>query len=353
MEFDKVRENLVPFFKSGRMTMETVLMLEKEGSACGNLAFEPLKINSVTDYTGKRVYKEGKDYIAEGRKIKLVNTELPRCKFSELVGKDIGFFPASDKINKVYCAEGPFLQDRQICVDYEFDLSKCSFKSEKDGLALKNSIDKLEGKNNFNLLFYGDSITTGCSSSSWQKLPPMRPSYPEMVTAAIEYAFERKVDYFNTAVGGMGTDWALENVKERLIDIKPDLVILAFGINDGILLNKEKYYDNTYRIIERAKESKPDTEFILVDCFTPSPYALTENFIPFLGSQRSFWEADEELSEKFDGVTVAKVGKAHDELLKNKFYADMLVNNINHPNDFLSAVFAQVILSKITDKFSV
>lgn len=351
MDLSLKGECLFPFWKSGRMYAETVLALKREGDAeaCGSLAFKPLKIEKVTDYTGSKVYREGKDYVLDGRKIIFKQDGcVPQIAFSQLVGKDIGAFPASDKVNKIYCAEGSFLQEHQAAVTYTFEKSDFPLEigvSEK----LSAALSKLKSAEKFRILFYGDSITTGCSSSGWQNLPPFTPSYTRLVHGGLQEAYGREIEYENTAVGGTGTDWALENVEERLISLKPDLTVLAFGINDGILVSKDKYKRNVAEIIKKTRKQLRDAQFLLVDCFTPSPYALTENYQPFLGTQRQFWQADRELCDEFEGVDTAPLGSVHDVLLQSKFYADMLVNNINHPNDFLTRLFAQVILAKLTE----
>jgi uncharacterized protein (DUF1800 family) len=46
-------------------------------------------------------------------------------------------------------------------------------------------------------------------------------------------------------------------------------------------------------------------------------------------------------------MIVAPVTAIHSELLKKKKYWDMTGNNVNHPNDYLSSVYAQTILSVI------
>jgi hypothetical protein len=46
-------------------------------------------------------------------------------------------------------------------------------------------------------------------------------------------------------------------------------------------------------------------------------------------------------------MVVAPVTAIHSELLKKKKYWDMTGNNVNHPNDYLSSVYAQTILSVI------
>ena len=56
------------------------------------------------------------------------------------------------------------------------------------------------------------------------------------------------------------------------------------------------------------------------------------------------------LEEKHPFVAVADMTTMHYNLLeKGKRYRDMTGNNVNHPNDFLARIYAQVILKTILD----
>ena len=48
---------------------------------------------------------------------------------------------------------------------------------------------------------------------------------------------------------------------------------------------------------------------------------------------------------KCEGVAVMDVTSVHAALLERKSYRDMTGNNVNHPNDFLSRIYAQVAFS--------
>ena len=50
-----------------------------------------------------------------------------------------------------------------------------------------------------------------------------------------------------------------------------------------------------------------------------------------------------------EGVLTAAVGPMHEALLERKAYADLSTNHVNHPNDFLIRIHAQVVLSLLID----
>jgi len=45
------------------------------------------------------------------------------------------------------------------------------------------------------------------------------------------------------------------------------------------------------------------------------------------------------------GSALADVTAVHSRLLASKRYVDMTGNNVNHPNDFLTRVYAMVVLA--------
>ena len=52
-----------------------------------------------------------------------------------------------------------------------------------------------------------------------------------------------------------------------------------------------------------------------------------------------------ELEKKYPFVAVANLTQIHKDILATgKKYRDMTGNNINHPNDFIARVYAQVVL---------
>ena len=52
----------------------------------------------------------------------------------------------------------------------------------------------------------------------------------------------------------------------------------------------------------------------------------------------------------YEGVAVAKMTDMHLHLLSLKRYWDMTGNNINHPNDFLARVYAQVVAQMLVEE---
>lgn len=77
----------------------------------------------------------------------------------------------------------------------------------------------------------------------------------EGLAACYPYA---QISYANTAEGGQTSEWGLKNVQERLIDRAPDLLVLAFGMNDGTWFKDEGAFDGNIRgILNAVRETLP------------------------------------------------------------------------------------------------
>jgi hypothetical protein len=75
---------------------------------------------------------------------------------------------------------------------------------------------------------------------------------------------------------------------------------------------------------------------------------LPNNLLPyFVRKQALYLEQLLQISSKQKGVVVADMTTMHQELLKRKAFIDMTGNNVNHTNDYLTRVYAQVILETV------
>ena len=121
---------------------------------------------------------------------------------------------------------------------------------------------------------------------------------------------------------------------------KPDLVILAFGMNDTC--PPETRREKLESMIAKVRGQNPDAEFIIVSSMRANPLWQKRTAV-----QDEYPKIDKSL--ECESVAVANVRAAHDALLQRKRYIDMTGNNVNHPNKFLISVYAQTVL-KLLEK---
>lgn len=331
------KEAMQPFWDSKTMLNESVLMVSRNGQAPeAQLLFKPKKILSVKNSGLDITYQEGKDWKFENGKLIL----LPGSKAIFMSDKQL--YPDSARFPKlgggyIFHTEGTFFHQHQLAVSYTH--KKNAWKGivpVYQGSNLPNTTQKLKNRKKLHLLLFGDSIASGANASGSGNAAPNLPAFGTLVAHHLQNHYQCEVQFTNTAVGGKNSKWGNETAQERVVAHNPDLVIIAFGMNDGTgKMAPEKFKENTAAIIKQAKAANPATEFILVATMLPNPEST------FLGTQRQFKQVLDELAEP--GVIVVDMTAVHAELLQHKSYQDMTGNNINHPNDFLMRWYAQQI----------
>jgi lysophospholipase L1-like esterase len=171
-----------------------------------------------------------------------------------------------------------------------------------------------------------------------------------MVADALERHYGADVAFVNPSVGGTTSAWGKENASALVAPERPDLVIVAFGMNDGSGTGAgdgarpSVFKANIRSIIGAVRSMSPSAEFVLVGTTLPN----AETF--FLDQQPYYYAALRELAAELPGVAAADMTGVHAELLKTKSFGDMTGNHVNHPNDFLSRWYAQFVFGMLSDR---
>jgi lysophospholipase L1-like esterase len=162
-----------------------------------------------------------------------------------------------------------------------------------------------------------------------------------MIQKKLQNIYEATVGVRNVAVGGWATVNGLDAFNERVLAEQADLMVLAYGMNDrGTPL--DKYKEMIADMVCRFKKFNPDGEVVLVAPMLPNVET------DWLKNQPLFAEKLYELEKEYSFVSVADMTQIHWGILSTgKRYRDMTGNNINHPNDFIARVYAQVILKTL------
>jgi len=212
------------------------------------------------------------------------------------------------------------------------------------GAALPKAMKKLRAREPLILCLSGDSISQGYNASGLVKAPPQMPAYGELVALGLERAYGSKITFRNFAVAGWNSDQGLADAK-RVAAEKPDLVIIAYGMNDTGK-PAAKFAANIRGIMDRVREGSPGAEFILVAPMLGNAewHALRMESFP------AFRDALGELAAGDRGAARADLTSVWTELLKRKSFLDLTGNGVNHPNDFGHRLYAQVILAMLVEK---
>ena len=93
--------------------------------------------------------------------------------------------------------------------------------------------------------------------------PPYQPGYPELVAAQLTKDFGAEIDLVNRSVAGWSIANGLADL-DKLMESKPDLLIVAYGMNDVGRRDPAWFADQARSIQARAKAARPDLEIIWV-----------------------------------------------------------------------------------------
>ncbi|MEZ6128135.1 MAG: SGNH/GDSL hydrolase family protein [Planctomycetaceae bacterium] len=338
-------ELLEPFWLSEVVHAESVLFVKdrETGAAAASLLFPVDHIMAVRNAAQDITYEAGVDYrFDEGTR---TITVPPGSRIITKFPEDLRREPGSQKYALTHRdGNGEILfgatleyHNMQTWVTYRrtkdvWPVSMPSF----DAAALPITIRRLGNKQPLSIVLLGDSISTGCNASGWGGGAPFQPAYQDLLRQHLEKQSGSTVTLTNLAVGGTSTPWGFTMI-DQVVDAKPDLVLLAFGMNDSAGRSAEEYGQNVAGMIQEIRKSKPQTEFILIasmlgnrdwtrlnhDVFPKYRDALADLCVP--------------------GIALADMTSVWEEFLKRKQDHDLTGNGVNHPNDFGHRVYAQVL----------
>jgi len=234
--------------------------------------------------------------------------------------------------------EGTWFQSKQFSIDYTFDPAEWQGpRPEYEPELLPRTLDLLRKKKSIRVVAYGDSITVGANATGLSGMPPYQWTWNQLIVNVLSDRFDTEIELVNAAYGGTTAEWGAENASHLVAPLRPDLVILAFGMNGAI--KPQDFGKMTESMMEDIRSVNPSAEFILV--FGMQANSNWRSLEP----QRSYGPVLEALEEP--GVLFADVWSMHGALLDRKRYFDLTANHVNHPSDFLIRVYAQVVLSRI------
>lgn len=339
-----------PFWEGDTVFNESVYpMTGKDGeNEVIQLLYPATKILEVRSSDLQVLYEEGKDYVlSEGNLVIPAGSSIKVNDYNEYYLTE----PLPDHTQKrtgggyIYFSEGDVFHKAQIAVTYQHSGKWEGPVPEKQGKSLPILQKKIENQEELTVVFYGDSISCGANASSTVGMSPYTPKWCDMFIEGLEKKWVRVTGY-NTSVGGQISSYGLENVVPRVVQYSPDLVVLGWGINDASAWNNTaipQYYQNMKGMITRIRQELPDCEIILLGSILPNPEAEE-----FVGPVAEYTEELRKLADEYDGVVLANMTEIQSYILTRKSYRDITGNNVNHPNDFVTRMYTQVLLRTVS-----
>ena len=325
--------NRAPLWLAKNMVNEPILFTGEEGNRSGRLIFTPDSMPVLTRADDSFVYEAGKDYTWEkdSRTIRLTaHSRIPSKTPLEMrpgPGK-----PRS--LGGVLHSEGRFFHDLQTLVSYSHNQSWPDLVNAQG--TLPRSLKKLRSNEPFQVVTLGDSITEGYNASGFTKTqaPRNHPAYAEGFARLLDETFPALVTLSNFGVAGRTAGWGLKQLG-RVIAEKPDLVIIAFGMNDPV--SSEQFQKTNLEILTHLQKEIPQADMIFVSGMNNNPDWRDPTKIP------GFREALKSITRP--NVILADITTPWEKLLTRKNFADLSGNNVNHPNDFGHRLYTEVLFT--------
>ncbi len=321
-----------------------------------NTVFPAEQINRVYNLTTGAEYLAGKDYshvAGSGRLIRLAGSAIPYFSAADLhpAPEKCVFYPAPGHNAIRGGVDGgallfnnrDFFARNQIEIDYQavkIDFAP-SLAGSQDRLP-KFRAKLAAGGKDVKLTFIGDSITYGLNAGKVIASPPYQPCYAELVQEELARIFNLEVVLHNRGVDGSGCRSALAKSEIWRPD-RPDLLVIAYGMNDFKQMTPEEYAVTIRQIMRLAREDNPEVEFVLVASMPGNPLWQPTQPEP----AAAFAAALRKVVAETADAALADVHGVWREILNRKSFYDLTGNGVNHPNDYGHRIYASTLLTLV------
>lgn len=139
---------------------------------------------------------------------------------------------------------------------------------------IEKTINKIKNKELVKIVCYGDSITYGYPCNAESISSQVNLPYPKILQSKLKFKFENsKISVINQGNVGWQSYQGYKHIHEKVIDLKPDLCLMMFGINDckgslagGLPVSKKNYRNYLNLCVETLLNN--NIEVLLL---TPTP----------------------------------------------------------------------------------
>jgi lysophospholipase L1-like esterase len=327
-----------PFWKGDTVYNETVLLLSEKGKpASGRLLYTPTKILSVKSFDLGTTYNTGKDYTISGNTMtKTANSAMPYQSDTFFDTKDVAWYN---------------LQSQWVVITYTHHDKWNGPLPQYKAVSLPHTLAKLKNHAPLKIVALGMSITRGMDVSSYDWAAPYMPTYVDLFARQLKKQYHYgNITLYNAGLPGAQADWGAAYADKYVNPLKPDLVILDFGMNDFWSFKPDQLKAEMLTIITKIKAGNPNVEFILLTNMKFDPDYITDanKFKSFyLSNMAGYVPMLKQLEAA--GVVNLDMYSISSAIYTKKKAKDCLVNPL-HPNDYMARWHAQGLAALFAEK---
>ncbi len=210
------------------------------------------------------------------------------------------------------------------------------------------------------IVFFGDSVTEGCfelypTSYGFDTVRHPDKAYPSLVTHVLKEKYGENIISINAGLSGDSSKNGLERTERDVLSHKPDIVTIAFGLND--IFRPEHFEKSINGILKKITAS--GAKAVLVTPNMLNTYIHEETLPSALKVARTAMAAQTDgtldqiylqslFAAKHFGAEVCDVYL----FWKNLYFqgvdiTSLLVNKINHPCEKMHIKTAEMLLQTI------
>jgi hypothetical protein len=296
----------------------------------------------------------------------------------------------TDNENGLYLIFDPYHEQHTIYVTYKHSktwkyVGEVGYEPhipKNQSHKMKTFYDKLNTKEEINVLVYGASTATGCASTGarlsyeiFSKEPDPEtgeykvisrneigygisaPTFFEQATAKLvkDYGNGNNINYYNIACGGTGAAWGARELLNRVEamnkfygkTVTPDIIYVKFAGNDPRTA-PESYRTSLTSITNDFRKLYPNAVIVLIAGKINNE--KTYIYGDYHDNMLALEQVLEDIAVGTENTIVAKTTTEWDSITKSKDVEDYLSNNINHANDFWAKTAAQIIVASAKKK---
>ena len=172
------------------------------------------------------------------------------------------------------------------------------------------------------------------------------PTYVDLFTRELKkiYGYE-DIRMYNAGLPGATITWGADYASEYNNPLKPDLVIIDFGMNDFWRLSPDEFKGYMQKIISKVKSANPNVEFLLISNMEFDPdyiIGTDKNRAFYINNMRGYSTVLQRLETT--GIITLDMTTLSRYLYQYKKAKDCIANPL-HPNDYLARWYAQALSS--------
>ena len=275
----------------------------------------------------------GRDYVWQEGSDTIGRTESSRITFlsdAELHPENAVYYPDPNANAVPNGGKNNIRFDAKLFfAEHQFEIDYTPLDSE-----LPSAFHRPERVPHFRrMVSLGDSITEGYNASAFIGRAPFRKQYARLVADAVG------AELFNLGVNGVPSAYWRE-VREQAVGFAPDLITIAYGMNDLSELTAAQYVAEIAQATEYFHKACPHARIVLVSAMSGNP---EWNCTPAAKSQ-AFADALRKYARK-NGFTFADVYSVWSYAVSKKGFFALTGNGVNHPNDYGHRLYAMTILN--------